>query len=177
MAASAFDDAGSDGPTVGEIGRVVHERQVALKVVGGFVELFAQGSCLFFLLSHEAEISNELQGLAGEDERGVTSHPIKTVGMGLTQQAIGDIPQILTGMDEIQHQAKVRELSSDTRLQGFTAIAQGNFVLNVIPLSLGHLQEQSRQSSLFAIQRGPDMLLLRFGMSWDRHWGGWGWLE
>lgn len=92
MAASAFDDAGSNRPAVGEVGWVIHERQISLEVVGGFGELFALGRLGFALLSYVAEICDDLSGLAGEHAQSLVGHPIQTIGMGLAQQAIGNLP-------------------------------------------------------------------------------------
>ena len=92
MAASAFDNTGGNRPAVGEVGWVVHERQVALEVVSGFVELLALDGLGFAFLGHVAEVSDDLLRLAGEHVQGLVGHPIQTIGMGFAQQAIGDIP-------------------------------------------------------------------------------------
>ena len=46
-------------------------------------------------------------------------HPLKALIVGFPKQGIGDFPQVLVGMDEVQDQSKVRELFGDTTLQGF----------------------------------------------------------
>ena len=41
MTASAFDHARSNRPAIGQVSRVIHELQVAFKIVGGLEELYA----------------------------------------------------------------------------------------------------------------------------------------
>ena len=85
MTASAFEDAGSDGPAVGKGGGVIHEGQVALEVVGSFDELLAEGDFGLGFLGQPAEIVDDLLGLTGEEFQSMLSHPRLAIGMIFTQ--------------------------------------------------------------------------------------------
>jgi len=54
-----------------------------------------------------AKVRDELVCLSREHEQGFFGHPFDALRVGFAEQRIGDIPQVFTGMDEIQHQAEV----------------------------------------------------------------------
>ena len=74
-------------------------------------------------------------------------------------------------MDEIQQDHEVWEVNCDASLQGFAAVAQGDFVEDVGPLSLGDLDGQAVQSGIFAIQSGPELFVLGLGIVFNRRFG------
>jgi len=102
MTASTFDHAGGNRPAIGETGGVVHVGQIAFEVVSGLVELLPLGWGGLGFLSQLAKVGDDLSGFAGEHLQGMLGHPLETLVVGFTQEAIGNLPQILIGMNEIQ---------------------------------------------------------------------------
>jgi hypothetical protein len=110
MATSAFNHARGNRPAARQISWVVHIGQVTLEVVGGFGQLGALRGRGLGLLSEAAEVGDELLGVTGEHLPGAGDHPIRPLLIGFAQQAVGDIPHILIGVDEIQNLGESWEL-------------------------------------------------------------------
>ncbi len=66
MAASALNDAGSDGPAEVEVGLVIHQGQVPLEVVSGLEQSLALAEGHRLGLSQAAQIDDDLIGMAGQ---------------------------------------------------------------------------------------------------------------
>lgn len=131
MTASAFNDARSNWSAFGQVEGIVHERQIACKVVGCFDELGALGDAHLRLVCQGTEFCNELFGLSSKELPGVSLHPGKALSVGFPEQGIGDLPQILVCVDEIQDQDKVGKLLGETSLQGLATITESNFMADV----------------------------------------------
>ena len=86
MATRAFDDTRSDRPAVGEIGGIVHIRQVTLEIVGRLVELLSLGGGgLFAVLSELTKFVDEVLGVAGKHLQGALGNPVGTLRVGFSQ--------------------------------------------------------------------------------------------
>jgi hypothetical protein len=90
-------------------------------------------------------------------------HPLETLVIGFAQETIGHLPQIFFGMDEIEHQDKIRKLGPNPGLQSLTAITQSDLVLDVLSLPQVHLVGQAPQGRIFAVQGGPEVFVLGLG--------------
>ena len=102
VAAGAFDDAGGDGPAVGEGGGVVQEGSLGFQVAGAFsgdVALVLGQVCGGGGLG--ADGGGDAGGVAVQDGAGVRADPGRGAGAGLGVEAPGGVPQVFGDVDEV----------------------------------------------------------------------------
>ena len=120
--------------------------------MAGFLQLSALGDPGLGLLSQVAELGDEPIGLTREHLQGAAFHPLRAMVMVFSQETVGDFPQVLIGMDEIQDLGEIGELFGEARLPGFATIAQCYFGLDMAALAWDNLLGQAHQSCGFAFQ-------------------------
>ncbi len=92
-----------------------------------------------------AQFRDNLGHAARQQVQALALDPRCTLGGRFTEQAIGDIPQFLIGVDEVQHQGESGEVLLDAFLERLSAIGQGHPVVDVEALPFGGLGGETRQ--------------------------------
>src|SRR3984885_8457987 len=95
VAAGAFDDAGGDGPAVGQGGGVVQPGGLGFQVAGG---LFGGGA---FGLGQGGGVGAQGGGGAVQDGGGAVADPGAGAGAGFGEEGPGGVPEVFQDVDEV----------------------------------------------------------------------------
>src|SRR5262249_52181574 len=118
VAAGALDDAGGDGPAVGQGPRVVHEGLFGLQVGQG---LAADPGVLpaglgRVLCGQGLDAGDDVAGAAVQDVQGLGDHPVFYRGVAGRVEAPGGLPQVFQHVDEVDHDGQRDTAGSAGRL-------------------------------------------------------------
>src|SRR5262249_36259319 len=105
VAAGAFDDAGGDGPALGQGPRVVHEGLLVLRVGQGLADdLGVLAAWLGRVPGGErADPGDDLAGAAVQDVQPLGGHPVFHRRVAGRVEAPGGLPQVFQHVDEVDH--------------------------------------------------------------------------
>jgi len=97
--AGALDDAGGDGPAVGQRGGVAQVALLVLQVAGGLVGAGALGRGVAVAGGAAADPGRDLAGFAVQDLAGLVSDPFLGCRLALVEEGPGGLPQVFNSLN------------------------------------------------------------------------------
>jgi hypothetical protein len=163
-----LDHTGANRPAPLQVLVLVHVRSVAAIVANRCGDGGALRSRPGRLVSQSCQGGDALIGLPTQQGEQVTTDPGGALGMTLAEHGIGGIPEVLHGVDDVQHQRVVWQGSAHLLLEGFGAIGERHPVADLGTLApLGACGQPGDRDGL-AIKGCPQLFVDR---AWARAWG------
>ena len=78
--------------------------------------------------------------------------------MALAEQAVGGLPQMLEGVDDVEHQWGVRQRVPERPLECVGTVGQRHALLDVWPVVLAGPCSQAGQRRRLTVERRPQLL-------------------